>query len=107
MILVAFCISLESGGNAGSIETTGFIPRSLPYLIRWNLAETPARLKLLFLTETECEYYLSWNLAETPARLKLSKVLTIILIVSMLESGGNAGSIETHLSTGFIPRSLP
>ena len=87
---------LESGGNAGSIETPQLMMR-LPLDISWNLAETPARLKLRgeLASESECNKLESggnagsietkithipncgdtnrWNLAETPARLKRPK----------------------------------
>ena len=94
---------MESGGNAGSIET--FLNLNLnEMIIGWNLAETPARLKhqvTSFLINLE----LGWNLAETPARLKLFRMYILNLNKgTKLESGGNAGSIETlfESSLAFI-----
>ena len=90
------------------------------YTICWNLAGTPALLKLSFQnsksivfgklesggnagsieTTTECPLWVlftGWNLAGTPALLKLPPTRYPSSSTFMLESGGNAGSIETTL----------
>ncbi len=67
----AFADVLESGGNAGSIETSDHFGDGTKHITSWNLAETPARLKP-HTTHTHTHTH-------------------------TLESGGNAGSIETLL----------
>ena len=93
--LMSYLLPLESGGNAGSIET----PELLTNSSRQYRLESGGNAGSIETSLDACRvrvFSQGWNLAGTPALLKLAdKFVENVDKTLLVESGGNAGSIET------------